>query len=292
MHLNPILYTYFSLVFSYTVSFKSHKNKAKKEIEVIHRITVSDELLAYLNEHRVYFTPFGNCKVQGRFRPTDQLVFPSNGRIEPYSNYINGSFLFSMGSFSFTRSVFPINTVIGRYCSIGARVSVMGIDHPISRFTTANITYDRQAITNAQFFKDHPEIENFQVNNQEPKNTLSATIGNDVWIGEDVTIARGVSIGDGAILASKALVTKDVPPYAIVGGVPAKIIRFRFPQNAIDRLVQLKWWNYEVQSILSASADIPIEEFVEMVENAVERGNAKQYNPKVVDESVLAPYIK
>ncbi len=292
MYLNPILYTYFSLVFSYTVSFKSHKNKAKKEIEVIHRITVSDELLAYLNEHRVYFTPFGNCKVQGRFRPTDQLVFPSNGRIEPYSNYINGSFLFSMGSFSFTRSVFPINTVIGRYCSIGARVSVMGIDHPISRFTTANITYDRQAITNAQFFKDHPEIENFQVNNQEPKNTLSATIGNDVWIGEDVTIARGVSIGDGAILASKALVTKDVPPYAIVGGVPAKIIRFRFPQNAIDRLVQLKWWNYEVQSILSASADIPIEEFVEMVENAVERGNAKQYNPKVVDESILAPYIK
>ena len=292
MYLNPILYTYFSLVFSYTVSFKSHKNKAKKETEVIHRITVSDELLAYLNEHRVYFTPFGNCKVQGRFRPTDQLVFPSNGRIEPYSNYINGSFLFSMGSFSFTRSVFPINTVIGRYCSIGARVSVMGIDHPISRFTTANITYDRQAITNAQFFKDHPEIENFQVNNQEPKNTLSATIGNDVWIGEDVTIARGVSIGDGAILASKALVTKDVPPYAIVGGVPAKIIRFRFPQNAIDRLVQLKWWNYEVQSILSASADIPIEEFVEMVENAVERGNAKQYNPKVVDESILAPYIK
>tara|TARA_Y100001949_G_C15986416_1_gene330833 strand:+ start:468 stop:1346 length:879 start_codon:yes stop_codon:yes gene_type:complete len=292
VYLNPILYTYFSLVFSYTVSFKSHKNKAKKEIEVIHRITVSDELLAYLNEHRVYFTPFGNCKVQGRFRPTDQLVFPSNGRIEPYSNYINGSFLFSMGSFSFTRSVFPINTVIGRYCSIGARVSVMGIDHPISRFTTANITYDRQAITNAQFFKDHPEIENFQVNNQEPKNTLSATIGNDVWIGEDVTIARGVSIGDGAILASKALVTKDVPPYAIVGGVPAKIIRFRFPQNAIDRLVQLKWWNYEVQSILSASADIPIEEFVEMVENAVERGNAKQYNPKVVDESILAPYIK
>lgn len=113
-----------------------------------------------------------------------------------------------------------------------------------------------------------------------------------MWIGEDVTIARGVTIGDGAILASKALVTKDVPPYAIVGGVPAKIIRFRFPQNIIDRLVQLKWWNYEVQSILSASADIPIEEFVEMAENAVERGNTRPYVPKVVDESVLAPFIK
>ena len=93
-------------------------------------------------------------------------------------------------------------------------------------------------------------------------------------------------------MASKALVTKDVPPYAIVGGVPAKIIRFRFPQNIIDRLVQLKWWNYEVQSILSASADIPIEEFVEMAENAVERGNTRPYVPKVVDESVLAPFIK
>jgi len=259
---------------------------------VIHRITVSDELLAYLNEHRVYFTPFGNCKVQGRFRPTDQMVFPSNGQIEPYSNFINGNFLFSMGSFSFTRSVFPINTVIGRYCSIGARVSVMGVDHPISRFTTANITYDRQAITNAQFFRDYPEIENFQVNNNEPKNGLGVTIGNDVWIGEDVTIARGVTIGDGAILAAKALITRDVPPYAIMGGVPAKVIRYRFPQNVIDRLVEMKWWNYEVQSLLSASADIPIEAFVEMAGNAITSGDAQPYNPKVVNESVLTPFLK
>jgi acetyltransferase-like isoleucine patch superfamily enzyme len=197
-----------------------------------------------------------------------------------------------MGSFSFTRSVFPINTVIGRYCSIGARTTVMGVDHPISRFTTANITYDRQNITNAQFFADHPEIANFQVNNQEPKNGLGITIGNDVWIGEDVTIARGVTVGDGAILAAKALVTKDVPPYAIVGGVPAKVIRYRFSQDIIDRLLQMKWWNYEVQSLLSASADIPIEAFVEMAEGAIERGEAKAYIPKVVDDSVLAPFLK
>lgn len=259
---------------------------------MIHRITVSDELLAHFNEHRVYFTPFGNCKVQGRFRPNEQLVFPSNGRIEPYCNFLNGSFLFSMGSFSFTRSVFPINTTVGRYCSIGARTTVMGIDHPISRFTTANITYDRQNITNAQFFADHPEIENFQVNNTEPKNGLGITIGNDVWIGEDVTIARGVTIGDGAILAAKALVTKDVPPYAIVGGLPAKVIRYRFPQAIIDKLLALKWWNYEVQGLLSASADVPIEAFVEMAESAIQSGKAKLYQPTVVDEAVLTPFIK
>ncbi|MAD45495.1 MAG: acetyltransferase [Oceanospirillaceae bacterium] len=197
-----------------------------------------------------------------------------------------------MGSFSFTRSVFPINTVIGRYCSIGARTTVMGIDHPISRFTTANITYDRQNITNAQFFADHPEIENFQVNNTEPKNGLGITIGNDVWIGEDVTIARGVTIGDGAILAAKALVTKDVPPYAIVGGLPAKVIRYRFPQVIIDKLLEINWWNYEVQGLLSASADIPIEAFVEMAEHSIQSGKAKLYQPTVVDEAVLTPFIK
>ena len=77
-----------------------------------------------------------------------------------------------------------------------------------------------------------------------------------------------------------------------MGGVPAKAIRYRFPQNVIDRLVEMKWWNYEVQSLLSASADIPIEAFVEMAGNAITSGDAQPYNPKVVNESVLTPFLK
>lgn len=74
-------------------------------------------------------------------------------------------------------------------------------------------------------------------------------IGSDVWIGIGCTVLSGVTIGDGAIIAAGAVVTKDVPPYAIVGGVPAKIIRYRFPQEMIDRLLEIQWWNLPDEEI-------------------------------------------
>ena len=70
-------------------------------------------------------------------------------------------------------------------------------------------------------------------------------IGNDVWIGEDAKILSGVTIGDGAVIGANSLVTKNVPPYAVVGGVPAKIIKYRFPENVISRLLQIKWWDWD-----------------------------------------------
>jgi hypothetical protein len=118
-------------------------------------VSVSDTLLEFFNEKKVYFSPFGNDKVAGRFRPGENLHFVPNVTIEPYSCYINGSFLFSIGSFSFSRSVFPPNTQVGRYCSIGARVSILGVNHTISRFNTTNITYYRHTITNDQKYKYH-----------------------------------------------------------------------------------------------------------------------------------------
>ncbi|MCT4629077.1 CatB-related O-acetyltransferase [Winogradskyella sp.] len=74
-------------------------------------------------------------------------------------------------------------------------------------------------------------------------------IGNDVWIGYDTTIMPGVTIGDGAIIATKAVVTKDVAPYTIVGGNPAKPIKKRFSDDTISKLLQLKWWNWDIKKI-------------------------------------------
>ena len=75
------------------------------------------------------------------------------------------------------------------------------------------------------------------------------TIGNDVWIGSKVTIIPGIRISDGAIVAYGSLVTKDVPPYAIVGGVPAKIIKYRFNADIINELIKIKWWDMDDEFI-------------------------------------------
>ena len=75
------------------------------------------------------------------------------------------------------------------------------------------------------------------------------TIGNDVWIGYEAVVMAGVHIGDGAIIASRAVVTKDVPPYTIVGGTPAKKIRMRFDEDTIAQLQELKWWDWSTDEI-------------------------------------------
>src|SRR5690606_3523018 len=71
------------------------------------------------------------------------------------------------------------------------------------------------------------------------------TLGNDVWLGAQVFVRDGVVIGDGAIVAAGAVVTADVPPYAIVGGVPAKVLRYRFPEDIIRRLLAVQWWHWD-----------------------------------------------
>lgn len=253
-------------------------------------VPVSDELLAFLNDKRVYFSPFGNDKVAGRFRANESLHFSPDLKIEPYSCYINGSFLFSIGSFSFSRSVFAPNTKVGRYCSIGARVSILGVNHPISRFTTSNITYDRHTFSVAQYFKDNSDIDNFQVNNNEPANSLSVTIGHDVWIGEDVSISRGVTVGNGAILAAKAMVTKDVPPYAIVGGNPARVIRYRFSETQIEELNNLQWWNYNLKEVIDDKADIDIEDFIKFVKSKRDKNELPNYNPEIITAEHLSKF--
>jgi acetyltransferase-like isoleucine patch superfamily enzyme len=156
---------------------------------------------------------------------------------------------FRMGHYSYIRSG-TIRAVrsIGSYCSIAPEVIIGEIEHPLDWLSTAPIQYNK-----ARFAFFAPIAENYAPSPERraakragDRTKKAPLIGNDVWIGARVTILRGVEIGNGAIVAAGAVVAKDVPPYAIVGGVPAKVIRYRFDKDTIARLEALKWWQYDI----------------------------------------------
>jgi len=129
--------------------------------------------------------------------------------------------------------------IIGKYCSIacGAKFLFNGANHTLGSLSTYPFPV----------MADEWDLQTPVTNAWDNKGNI--VIGNDVWIGFEAVIMAGVTIGDGAIIASRAVVTKDVPPYSIVGGTPAKLIRKRFTDEQIDKLLRLKWWDWDEEKV-------------------------------------------
>lgn len=136
---------------------------------------------------------------------------------------------------------------IGRYCSIGQKVQVVFGNHPTKFFVSTHPSF-YSTITPVNFsYVNTNKFDEYTFTDSSKKYFVE--IGNDVWIGYQALIMSGVKIGDGAVIASGAVVTKNVPPYAIVGGVPATIIRYRFEKADVNFLLNLQWWNRDQQWI-------------------------------------------
>lgn len=130
---------------------------------------------------------------------------------------------------------------IGKYCSISNRVVIfLGGEHRTDFVSTFPFN---------QFSPSHRNLEGH------PTSRGDVTIGNDVWVGYGSLIVSGVTIGDGAVIGANSIVTRSVPPYAIVAGNPAKIIRYRFPTEVIEKLMTVKWWDWSHEEVDKA---IPI----------------------------------
>jgi acetyltransferase-like isoleucine patch superfamily enzyme len=127
-------------------------------------------------------------------------------------------------------------TVIGKYCSIAHNIEILSIKHR-SDFVTTFPFYSRR-----ESFCYNPDKKEDQIYN-------STKIGNDVWIGANVVIIGGVTVGDGAVIGAGSVVTKDVEPYSIVAGNPAKLIRKRFADDQISKLLEIRWWNWSEEKI-------------------------------------------
>ncbi len=135
------------------------------------------------------------------------------------------------------------NVWIGRYTAIGPQVCNIGGTHPAHQFVSIHPCFYSMMKQCGFTYSKEQLFEEFAYVDKERK--ILNIIGNDVWIGQQAMLMQGVTIGDGAIVAAGALVNKDVPPYAIVGGVPAKIIGYRFEEEERNFLLGLKWWDKE-----------------------------------------------
>ena len=141
-------------------------------------------------------------------------------------------------------------TTIGKYCSIARGACIGTTQHPIGFLSTHPMLY-----LDMPYGPTLPPECRCKFDGVKPP----CHIGNDVWIGLNAVIMDGVTIGDGAVIAAGAVVTKDIPPYAIVGGVPAKLIRYRFSPEIIAALLELRWW------------DLPLEQWKNLPFTDVER---------------------
>jgi acetyltransferase-like isoleucine patch superfamily enzyme len=208
------------------------------------RVRLSKQSIQWLYDSRVLFQ--GWQRHGFRLRPGQLLAWPDTLRLEPYCAVYRGQQICSMGSFSYTHSPFPLDFSLGRYCSVAWDVKFPGPRHAIELLSTSLFMHDTASDIWALHLADRQaEFSNLQRNPQKP----GTAIGHDVWIGQDASIMRGLRIGDGAVIAAGAMVTRDVPPYAIVGGNPARLIRGRFPPDVIEDLTELRWWRYDYPAL-------------------------------------------
>lgn len=131
------------------------------------------------------------------------------------------------------RNNFIIHTKIGKFCSIAPGCNIGGAGHPLNWVSTSSVFHKWQNILKKNFSRHEYEI------------YLETSIGNDVWIATNAMIKAGVKIADGAVIGMGAVITKDVGPYEIWAGNPAKIIRKRFDDETIEKLLKIQWWNKE-----------------------------------------------
>ena len=196
-----------------------------------------------------------SCKIVNRKK---QVI------LHPYSHVCRGSVLEGnnsigynsvisghLGRGSYLGEECMIRGKVGRYCSISNNVRVIIGNHPTEKYVSTHPCFYSTRKQAGFTYVDDTTFEEIKY----ARDNYHVVIGNDVWIGEGALIYGGVTIGDGAIIAAGAIVNKDVSPYTIVGGVPAKVIRKRFSDEQIEKLLDLKWWDLSEAEILERIMD-------------------------------------
>jgi phosphonate metabolism protein (transferase hexapeptide repeat family) len=153
-----------------------------------------------------------------------------------------------LGDYSYVeRGAEAIYTAIGKFCAVASNARLNALNHPIDRITQHKISYrPNEYFVGAKIDKVF----------RERRQRAHVVMGHDVWIGHGAVVMPGISIGHGAIVAAGAVVTRDVEPFAIVAGVPARRIKWRFTKSIRERIITLAWWDWEHDKLALAVADM------------------------------------
>jgi acetyltransferase-like isoleucine patch superfamily enzyme len=189
----------------------------------------------------------------------------------------------SVGAFSYfgARSVFA-NASAGRYCSFAEGLQVGMTQHPAGWLTTSPVPYFPDFMNFERHFHEcEPEWRRgLDVLDYEQR--PATTIGNDVWVGTNVYLKDGITVGDGAIIGAHSVVTRDVPPYAVVAGQPARVIRMRFAEPLVERLLAIRWWRFNILELTGLDVRDP-ERAVAAFEEAIAADVLPLYEPATVN---------
>lgn len=191
-------------------------------------------------------------KVRKKFKSLMMIKKDAKIKVGKFTYYGNGTFVGNRQTF------------IGKYTSIAGNVTIGPGEHPLDKLSTSPYFYILPGLKKIE----KPRIY-----------CPACSIGNDVWIGQNVFIRAGVKIGDGAVIGACSCVLHDVPPYAVCAGVPARIIKYRFPKNIIDKLLKYKWWDLPD----SVVAELPFDDINATVQKIEELRNSGKYSfPKTI----------
>jgi virginiamycin A acetyltransferase len=217
------------------------------------RSTINPDAVLY-QESRIIDSKVGAKCIVGDFSRVYKSELMEYVKIDR-NNFILSS---TLGRYTYTGNFTVIQEVeIGSFCSVSWGVSIGGGEHQLDRFTTHDILYN-----NRYGFAVSDDIASDRYQHK-------CQLENDVWIGANSVITRGVHIGNGAVVGAGSVVTKDVPDYAIVAGNPAKVIRYRFSEDVIERLLTSKWWTLERDILMKQVVplrNVEIEKFLDVVE--------------------------
>jgi phosphonate metabolism protein (transferase hexapeptide repeat family) len=167
----------------------------------------------------------------------------------------------ALGDYSYVeRHSEVIYSAIGKFCAIASDVRINALNHPMERISQHKITYrPNEYFAHARIDKGF----------REQRIAEAVSVGHDVWIGHGAIVLPGVRIGHGAVIAAGAVVTKDVSPHAVVAGVPARFLKWRFAPEISARIIALAWWDWEHDRLAKAVNDmraLSVEQFLEMYE--------------------------